>query len=138
MSQSLAQERAKDALKKINVINGQNNSWESNYLAYVKSLPATIIMTGLGQALAMEKAGASKSGDVAAGHEKLYEHMNDWLCARWRRRSDRPAPTDVLSAITNGQEKDYIHAQAEALEYLEWLKKFAVAFLVKNAIREDE
>jgi len=133
--QSLAQKRAGYALDRINEIEGKDYTWESNYLSYVKALPATIIMSGLGQALAMVKAGANKKGDVKKGNAKLYEHMSAWLCnedgSGWQnspyRRED-----NVLDAITNLDEDDYIRAQAEAMEYLEWLKKFAVAFLVEK------
>lgn len=123
--QSLAQKRAKDAWTKIAAAQVENDY--GNYVAYVKSLPATIIMSGLGQALAMLKAGASKNNDdVKNGSRILYQHMNDWLCSKWTGNGN---PSDILEAITEGHETDYIKAQAEAMEYLEWLKKFAVAFL---------
>lgn len=132
MTQSLSQLRAEDALKKIKAIADKKLSWESNYLSYVKALPATIIMSGLGQALAMVKAGANKKGDVKKGNAKLYEHMSAWLCSKWPAENNQSAPPDILEAIVSGSEDDYIRAQAEAMEYLEWLKKFAVAFLVEK------
>ncbi len=136
MSQNLAQLRAGHALGKIQSLDGADYG---NYVSFVKALPATIIMAGLGQALAMEKAGASKDGDVGAGHKRLYEHMNDWLCGG---RTGGPYEDggDVLQQITQNSDDDYVRAQAgyvraqaEAMAYLEWLKKFAVAFLNKPA-----
>ncbi len=140
MTQSLAQIRANDALEKIKKIEGKNHSWESNYLSYVKALPANIIVSGLGQALAMVKAGANKKGDVRDGNAKLYDHMNAWLSNHgnkgWQHSpyySNNPNQNwDVLTSITRKNEDEYIRAQAEAMEYLEWLKKFAVAFLDKG------
>ncbi len=85
-------------------------------------------MSGLGQALAMEKAGAAKDGDVKLGHLALYKHMDEWLIKGWE-NSVYEGEGDVLGAICNGCEADYIRAQTEAMDYLEWLKKFAVAFL---------
>jgi len=136
VTQSLAQKRAKDALGKIRGLRDDANSDYGNYVSFVKALPATIIMTGLGQALAMEKAGKKK------GHDILYKHMNDWLCNNnnngWKNSPYRNK-NDVLEAITVLNENDYIRAQAEAMEYLEWLKKFAVAYLVEkdNAVDEE-
>ena len=128
--QSLAQRRAAHALACVN-----NARDYGNYVSYVKSLPAAILMSGLGQALAMEKAGASKDGDVGKGHRLLYVHMNSWLCNEtldgvpgWE-NGPYAGERDVLAAITSNDEPAYIRAQAEALEYLEWLKKFAVALL---------
>jgi CRISPR-associated protein Cmr5 len=119
MTQSLAQKRAKDALLKIEKLSDYDN-----YLGYVKALPATIVLSGLGQALAMEKAGEKKD----RGHGYLYKHMNDWLLKEWTNSPYREK-ADILTAITLGSEKHYIAAQVESLAYLEWLKKFAVASL---------
>ena len=131
MQKSLSQKRAKHALNLIQ--NAQKEGKYGNYLAYVKALPATIIMSGLGQAMAMEKAGGTKSGDVGAGHKKLYAHLEAWLCNSGKegwKTSPYAHKNNILAAITDGSEADYIRAQVEAMEYLEWLKKFAVAFLV--------
>ena len=128
MKQSLAQKRARHALDKVNELNElkKRNDY-GKYLSYVKALPATIIMTGLGQAMAMEKAGTKDKG-----HGFLYGHMNDWLCNNngngWQ-HSPYKKKDDVLGAITSLDEDSYICVQAEAIEYLEWLKKFAVAEL---------
>ncbi|MCP4185405.1 MAG: type III-B CRISPR module-associated protein Cmr5 [Hyphomicrobiales bacterium] len=130
---SLAQIRAHHALGAIQLIAGKSHSWESNYLAYVKALPATIIMSGLGQALATEKAQGNKppgkENDVSKGHSKLYIHVGDWLLKGWK-TGNYSANRDLLEAIVNDSEAEYVRAQAEAMEYLEWLKKFAVAYLV--------
>jgi len=122
MSQSLAQKRAQCALKQINEIIGKDYD---KYVSYVSALPATIIMSGLGQAMAMLKSGKKP------GHEILYGHMRDWICRDWK-NSPKNCNGDLVLAITKGSEDDYIRAQVEALEYLEWLKKFAVAYLDKE------
>lgn len=129
--QNLAQKRAKDALKKIEDLVDAGEHSYGNYVSFIKALPATIIMSGLGQALAMENAGSAKTGDVKKGHENLFHHMDDWLRVGWP-SSPYGAHNNILNAIVENSETDYIRAQAEALEYLEWLKKFAVAFLVEK------
>ena len=109
------------------------------YTSYVKGLPASILQNGLGQAmatlLAASKGKPAMNGEaVNEAHRLLYNHLQAWLCDV---RDDAPyrqeqAPdensTELMEAITTGGEEAYIRAQAEALAYLNWLKKFAVAF----------
>ena len=124
---SQAQKRAADALEKIRALADGDDY--GNYRPYVKALPARIIMNGLGQALAMEKAGAqAKKPDIRKGHEKLFGHVQGWLLNGWE-HSPYGGQQDLIAAITTGSEADYIRAQGEAMAYVEWLKKFAVAYL---------
>lgn len=120
-ARSQAQKRAEHALGCITAI---GNGDYGNYASYVKALPARIIMNGLGQALAMERAGSEKD----PGHKLLYQHMDSWLRKGWEHSPYKGQP-DILNAIVLGSEADYIRAQGEAMAYLEWLKKFAAAFL---------
>ncbi len=120
-SRSQAQKRAEHALGRIEAIREDDYG---NYASYVKALPARIIMNGLGQALAMERA----SGKKDKGHELLYQHMDSWLRTGWE-HSPYQQNADILAAIVTGSEADYIRTQGEAMAYLEWLKKFAAAFL---------
>ena len=136
--QSLAQKRAAHALACVKALKAMEKAGDEqklpygNYISYVRALPAAILMNGLGQALAMEKASASKD----KGHDLLYRHMNAWLCnetwegisSGWQ-TSPYANESDVLEAIVSQDEAAYIRAQTEALEYLEWLKNFAIALL---------
>ncbi len=96
------------------------------YAAYVKGLPATILMCGLGQAVAILQAKSRGKRDDA--HWLLYTDLQEWLC-----RSDSSAPysgySNLMEAITGGSRDSYIFAQEETMRWLEWLKKFATAFL---------
>lgn len=119
--QTLAQRRAKHALECINSLGGASYG---NYRSYVSGLPANILMSGLGQAAATMRAGSQP------GHKQLYDHLSGWLCG-----GDEESPYqdgDLLKNITTHDEDHYLHAQAEAMAYLEWLKKFATAFLEKG------
>lgn len=128
--QTLAQKRAADALKKI--LELKKNPNRGKYDSYVDSLPATILMSGLGQAtatlLASAKLGKTDRSNDNKAYETLYRHLSCWLC-----RTDDDAPyegkSELIDAICGGDEEDYLHAQAEALAYLEWLKKFSNAYL---------
>ncbi len=127
---TLGQRRAAHALARIQEIKGQKYG---KYQSYVKGLPTTILNSGLGQAAAMllasAKLGKQERSDDHRAYETLYAHLSDWLC-RDDSRGHAPYPGgDLMEAIVQHDLDDYAHAQAEALAYLEWLKKFAVAFL---------
>ena len=120
--QSLDQRRAQHALRCIK--NRENDAKQSDYLSYVKALPATILQNGLGQAMATLLA-AAKGKDA---HYCLYEDVQSWLCGG-DKESHFSNQTDLLEAITSNDQQHYLKAQAEAQAYLIWLKKFAAAFL---------
>ena len=111
-----------------------------NYVSHVEGLPARILRNGLGQAMAMERM----KSPTDLGHKLLYEQMERWLIDGWPTSPLKAKPDELgrasvrpearlLIAIVKSDQDTYIRAQAEALAYLEWLKKFAVAFLKNKA-----
>jgi CRISPR-associated protein Cmr5 len=130
-TQTLEQKRAKHALDQIYKLKDNN---PGNYGRYVKALPASILMNGLGQALATERAAKNDQA-----HLKLAEHVADWLLSeeahtKYRKQTEGEAPKldpaqQLLRQIVEGEQDAYVWAQAEAMAYVTWLKKFAVAFL---------
>lgn len=132
MRQTLEQIRARDALNKIRSI--QRNYPEhiqQKFVSYVESLPSAILTNGLGQAAATLLA--QEKGNERDAHYLLYQALQDWLC---RDDPEGWAPyggeTDLMAAIVSHDRTTYLRAQAEALAWLEWLKKFAVAFFKKQ------
>jgi CRISPR-associated protein Cmr5 len=111
-----------------------------HYLHYVKSLPATIMKSGLLNAMAMEAAGIAQKKENGQAHKCLYGHVENWLLEGWETSPLKcrfPVTLQkgrLLEALLHSKtgERDYIRAQAESLAYLEWLKKFAVAFLEQS------
>lgn len=129
---TLEQIRAADALTRVRSIEetfGGDREKADKFASYVESLPATILANGLGQAAATLLAQAK--GNHGDPHYKLYSFLEDWLC---RDASEAPyrLANDLMEAIVTNDRQVYLHAQAEALAWLEWLKKFAVAFLKKK------
>jgi CRISPR-associated protein Cmr5 len=120
---SLAQRRAAHALKRIE---GRKSQSYGNYVSYANALPATILMNGLGQACATLLSKAE--GHLDRPHGMLYADLQSWLCG-----TDPAAPfkgeQNLMTAITSKGQDTYLRSQAEALEYLVWLKKFANAYL---------
>ena len=127
---TLEQKRAADALRQIKALKGQPSMLEGKFCSYVKRLPAEILTEGLGQALATHLAAGGGSHGADA-HELLYRAVSDWLC-----RDDTNAPyhgySNVIEGIVQKDAATYRQAQTEAMSYLIWLKKFAVAFLTES------
>lgn len=122
--QTLGQKRAAHALKAINKLVEQNNY--GNFGSYVQRLPATIVMNGLGQAMAGElAAGRGGKNDDERAHKKLFESVESWLqeCKAYSNEMG------LMESIVKSRQEDYVRAQAEALAYLDWLKKFSQAYL---------
>ena len=119
--QTMEQQRAKHVWECLNRV---NTAQKKEYLTCVKSLPATVLMAGLGQAAAML---AAKGGAQLV----VYEALQSWLC-----RQDELAPfaggNGLLPSIMNSSRDEYLSAQREALLWLEWLKKLAVARLAQE------
>ena len=129
---SIEQERAENALVRAKALREERDEFKKRYRSYVDRLGPTILMNGLGQALATERAGAGakpKKDDERAHHE-LYESLQRWLC----RSGDGiyPSSADLLQAIMNNEEECYLRAQAEALAWLEWHKKCCRASFPKD------
>lgn len=133
--QTLDQMRAADSLKKVKEIQENYSEDErDSYADYVERLPAAILMNGLGQALAQLLAAAKRNEQDP--HYLLYKHVHGWLC-RDDPRAPYPNAPDMLEAITHKGRNKYLQAQAEAMAWLEWHKKLAVAYLKKTG-DEDE
>lgn len=126
MSALIEQQRARFALDRV-------AAWKSagqlsdNMKAAANSLPALILMNGLGQAAAYAKS--QKEGKN--GHWKLlYNALSDWLCGESGIHvyGSTGQDQDLLAALTRGSMAEYRLAQAEALAFLQWLK---------NAVRAE-
>ncbi len=126
------QQRAADAFSRIDAMKGKSPGFKNRYRSYVDRLGPTIIMNGLGQALATERAaaGPEPEGEDKKAHAALYRNLHEWLC-----RAEGgvfPSARDLLTAITQSDEIHYLQAQAEALAWLEWHKKCCRACFPKG------
>jgi len=136
MSKTLDLPRAKDSLEKVESILGNQafgEEWRDKYAGYVESLPATILNCGLGQATATLLAAAKKSDGSfnKDAHYLLYKHLQSWLCQDID-NAPYNSSKNLMEAIVASDRSTYLHAQAEALKWLEWHKKLAVAYLKKK------
>ena len=120
---SIEQQRAANALARVNEFSRKSEDFKKRYRGYVDRLGPAIVMNGLGQALATERAaaGADPKKDDELAHHEVYRSLQLWLC-----RNDGgvyPSSDDLLEAIMENDEALYLRAQAEALSWLEWHKK---------------
>lgn len=129
MKKNLEQERAKYALNTIKErelkIKGEEEKRE-RYLTIVKGLSASIIMNGLGQMMATLVSKENKD----TPEQMLYEDISTWLCKN--EYSEIYGEKDLMKAIVESSQNKYIKIQIETLKLLDWLKKFAAAYLSKE------
>ncbi len=134
---TIEQHRAADALARIIELSNRSDKFKKRYRAYVDRLGPTIVMNGLGQALATERAAAGsqprRDDEQAQAHDELYVSLQSWLCRK--EGGVYPSNPDLLQAIMGNEEALYLYAQAEALAWLEWHKKCCRASFPKA---EDE
>ncbi|MBE9610824.1 type III-B CRISPR module-associated protein Cmr5 [Chitinilyticum piscinae] len=116
--QTLQQLRAKHALQKVQELVPLREG--DKHKARASELPFMIHANGLGQAAAFFR---SKDKD---GYPEVYAVLDSWLRSEGRPFSGKP---DLLTAITTCDMHTYRLAQAEAMHYMDWVKKFAKAYL---------
>jgi len=109
--QTISQQRAQHALRQVRRWTENEANDQSALKSYVAGMPAMILMSGFGQTCAFYK---SKGGN----HEVVLQALQDGL-----------GKGELIHFITQSSAQEYQLAEAEALEYLNWLKKFANAYL---------
>lgn len=117
--QMLQQERAKYALEQVQAAVSNSDVNGKEFKSYAAGLPAMIQMNGLGQAAAFYFSQGKT-------YRKLYEILSGWLTRAGQPYAGKP---DLLAGITQQDMHDYRVAQAEALLLLDWVKKFAKAYV---------
>lgn len=130
-AQTPEQRRASNALRAVQALDA-DEAFRKRYRAYTDRIGPSILVNGLGQALATERAAAGSNPHKAdeRAHDQLYRNLEAWLC----RAGGVYEPTtghgsDLLRAIVQRGEADYLRAQTEALAWLVWHKKFSRAYL---------
>ncbi len=127
---TLDQLRAEHALNQIKSIENNNDGY---YVSYVSSLPAAMVMNGLGQAMVTQLAKAK--GRTNDSHYLLFNHVASWLTTQIDELNGDAH--DVIVKLMNNDQDVYLRAQAEAMAYLNWLKQFARAYLTEKESQSD-
>ncbi|MDF2369298.1 MAG: type III-B CRISPR module-associated protein Cmr5 [Rhizobiaceae bacterium] len=121
------------------------------YRAYSRNLPSTIIVNGLGQAIALELAQSARNQKDSEGHGLLLDHVTAWLVAKggWGvsspyhggAKADRKGQyrkPELIAAIVSGSDFDLVRAQIETMAFLKWLKTFAEALIESRDPKGNE
>lgn len=104
---------------------------KDEYKSHASALPAMIHINGLGQAAAFYKS--KGKGDKDKPHEMLYQLLSDWLTKKRPNESTQPYTNnqdkDLIQCIVESDMHQYRLAQAEAQALMDWVKKFAKAYM---------
>jgi CRISPR-associated protein Cmr5 len=117
--QTLQQQRAAHALQGVkNLVPLREGD---KLKARASELPFMIHANGLGQAAAFFCSKKEKDG-----YDKVYHLLESWMT-----RSGGPLAGhgSMMETITSADLHAYRVAQAEAMQYMDWVKKFASAYL---------
>jgi CRISPR-associated protein Cmr5 len=127
--QTLQQKRAAYALEKVqHYARTLNDDAKKKFKTRASELPFMIHTNGLGQALAFFR---SKRDDKDKdGYKYLYDILDAWLIQEQRPFAGK---TDALAGVTQCNRATYLTAQAEAMMLMDWVKKFASAFMEGEA-----
>jgi len=117
--QTMQQQRAKYALEKVQGAVANEDVKNDELKSYASGLPAMIQTNGLGQATAFH---FSQGGT----HKVLYDILSAWLT---RQGQPYAGHDDLLAGIVAKDMHSYRIAQAEAMLLLDWVKKFAKAYV---------
>lgn len=117
--QTLQQQRAAHALKGVQDLIALNDG--DKLKARASELPFMIQANGLGQAAAFFCSKKDKDG-----YDKIYRLLQSWMT---RTGGPLASQDGMMAAITRADLHTYRVAQAEAMQYMDWVKKFASAYL---------
>ncbi|GAB4483282.1 MAG: hypothetical protein Kow0088_26420 [Anaerolineales bacterium] len=122
---SLEQERARFAWERIIAAKKRNNDFAQKYGQLARSAAADVQTNGLAQTLAFWKAkGKGKQDDE---HQVIYQDVSEWVLNRIGVSKVKELLPWIMHERTTTNQ--YRQATAEAMAFLQWLKRFAEAEL---------
>ena len=133
--QTMQQQRAAFALAGVECAKRRLDKKQcGEYKSHVSALPFMIHANGLGQAAAFYKSKCTDSkGKEKLDYVLLYKLLSDWLSQEGQPFFEM----DLLDGITQEDMHAYITAQAEAMVFMDWVKKFATAFMKEENTKKD-
>lgn len=94
---------------------------DEEYLSVVRGAGAIIMTSGLGQAIAFWLSKDSKA------HQRIANALAKWLLRDEEQHHDDFDAMALMDVIRTCDNKGYRHLTSEALAFLQWMKRFAVA-----------
>jgi CRISPR-associated protein Cmr5 len=125
MAKTIEQQRAAHALEKVKGVQSGKK-----FTSVATAMPTMIHTNGLGQAIAFCKGKGERQ------YDEMVEMLAEWLCSEGRPFAGNES-REILDAITQNDMQTYMLAQAEAMAYLVWVKKFAKAIIGEDDVTTD-
>jgi len=128
--QTLDQERAKQAWEDVQEAKQRSPEFRKKYGGLARRVPMLVLTNGLGQMLAFlfskAKFQEQNRSVEAQAHGELFHRLSKWTMSQIA-----PTSSDqtLLDWVLQSDSSAYRRATAEALAYLNWLKRFAEAEL---------
>jgi len=116
---TLNQERSEYTLKKVLDIQGKD------YSSFIAGTPSMILKNGFGHTLAFFLSKGKEE------HKFVFNLIQNWLIDKEYIDSIKDN-RDFMLKLSTINRKSYIEAQKETLLLLEWVKRYAQAFLDKK------
>ena len=121
---TLQQQRAHFALVQIQKLADEwkgDTKKQKEFNSYASAMPFMVHANGLGQTAAFYRR-----KDTEHTYYRLYKLLGGWLSQPGQPFNGKP---DLLEGVTQSDLDHYLAAQAEALLFLDWVKKLSSAFL---------
>ncbi|MBE9166322.1 type III-B CRISPR module-associated protein Cmr5 [Pleurocapsales cyanobacterium LEGE 06147] len=125
----LDRSRAANAWNDIQSVTKKEEKFQKKYSAIARKLPTLIQINGLAQTLTFLKAKGEPH------HLDTFNHLSGWVCHRFNWNN-----TDLLTQVL-AQDMDsqrYRLVTAEALAFLQWLKRFAEAEIAEIGMEDND
>ncbi|MFT4256094.1 MAG: type III-B CRISPR module-associated protein Cmr5 [Pseudoxanthomonas sp.] len=124
MAQTLEQKRTQNAWAVC-------EKYSKDHVNFAKGLPALIMNSGLMQVLAFCHEKGKK--DKTRHAEEVASHLRAWLASRFSKVFAKGADfTNFMQALMHASPADYQAINAEAFDWLKWLRQMAAARVRKE------
>ena len=136
MNRTIEQYRVAFALEFIRAEKSKQD--RDKLLTHIRKTPIQILQNGLGQTLAflLAENGDNLTDDKIKPSGRLYRKLQEWLCGAYE-SDKRPCRVysegHLIDQLISNDREHYMRAQREAIALLGWMKKFAEAWLAKEA-----
>ncbi len=130
---TLTQKRADFALACVAdyLKNKKEEGARESFKSFTAGVPAMILQNGLGLTMAFIR---SKKSEKDEKYKKVYEAIEDWLTTesettRALFSSGQKKDIDFFRRLNQLEHNEYQVVQNEALSIVEWIKRYAAAFV---------
>jgi CRISPR-associated protein Cmr5 len=130
---TLSQERADFALKKV-----LEKTKEEKFATFSAGAPSVILQNGFGQAMAFWYAKANDKKGNKDEHKIMTDIIEEWSRKRFPGLFNEGDSRVFLENLMKMEQRDYHKVQNETIKLLEWVKRFANAFIKKADSQKGE